>query len=93
LYLTRGKFNTDGDWNTHDEFLHFNPNTGAFQNRKITKYTLLGVHWGFFHEGGYISEFSFWPEWAKDKSNRFPMPMIVNTDNEEEFMKFLMRRQ
>lgn len=93
LYLTRGKFNKDRNWKTADEFLHLNPNTGVFQKRYITKYTIFGVYWGFFHEGGYISEFSFWPEWAKDKSNRLTMPIIVNTENEEEFMRFLMSRQ
>ena len=93
LYLTRGKFNTDNDWKTEDVFDNLNPNTGEIQRRYITKYTIFGVHWGFFNDDGYVKDFSWWPDWSNDRKNRFPVAIKVNTDDKEEFLKFLMRRQ
>jgi len=94
LYLMRGEFNTDGNWKTADEYDHFNANLGKFQRRYITKYTLLGVQWGFFtSDGGYVKTSSNWFEWAKDKANRFPVQLQVNTDDKKAFLEFLMRRR
>ena len=92
LYLCRGEFNHDNNESTPDAFLHFNPNTGKFQKCYITKYTLLGVHWGFFHDGGYVSKFYFWADWASDKTNRFPIPIKVDSQNEASLVKFIKGR-
>lgn len=91
LYLNRGEFNEDGA-DTPDKFLLFNPQTGSFSQCYITKYTLSGVHWGFFHpidkenNMGYVSKKMYWLHWAATRNNRFPMPQ-ANIGNEEELFR------
>lgn len=92
LYLNRGEFNTDGNWDTPDKFLLFSPETGSFLQCYITKYTLSGVYWGFFHpvdnKGGmgYVSKKTYWLHWAATRDNRFPMPQ-ADIENEEELFR------
>ena len=92
LFATRGEFNLDNDWKTADEFDHFSPDLGTFQRRYITKYTLLGVHWGFFTTEGYVKGFSFWADWAADRGNRFRVPIKINSQDEKEFLTYIMRK-
>lgn len=92
-YLMRGEHNLDNNFNTADIFDHFNPNDSTFSRRYITKYTLFGVHWGFFREEGYVECFSWWFEWAADRKNRFKVPMPIGFNNIEDFLKDYMRRR
>lgn len=92
LYLCRGEFNDDNNESTPDPFLHLNVNTGKFLKCYITKYTILGVHWGFFYNGGYVSKFSFWGDWSSDRANRFPIPVKADPEDEESMVQIFKGR-
>ena len=92
VYLYRDEFNYDKNPETPDKFLHYNPNTGNFSVRYIMKYTLFGVHWGFFHEGGFVTKLSLWLDWASDRSNRFPIPVKIDPDDHDSIANLIKRK-
>lgn len=92
VYLYRDEFNHDKNPQTPDKYLHYNPNTDKFSVRYIMKYTLFGVQWGFFYEGGFVTKLSLWLDWASDRSNRFPIPVKIDPDDHDSIAKLIKRK-
>ena len=97
IYLCRGELNHDNDESTFDKYLHFNKETAAFYIKYVTKYTLLGVHVGFFTdiEGQrmWVQKFYFWLDWADDRTNRFPWPIEMDENQTDEQILNLLKRR
>jgi hypothetical protein len=92
LYLYREELNHDNDPTTPDKYLHYNKDVDKFTERYILRYAPHGVHWGFFLDGAFIQKFSFWLDWADDRSNRFPCPIEMKNEDQEYFVKILKKR-
>ena len=91
LFINRGELNHDNNESTPDKFLHVNPNTDRFTTRYVIKYTLKGVHWGFFYKGKWVGKFSFWLDWADDRKNRFPWPIDIEDVQSEQAVLSLLK--
>lgn len=92
IFLYRNEFNHDKNPKTPDKFLHYNPNTDKFSVRYIMKYTLFGVRWGFFYEGGFVSKLSHWLDWAADRPNRFPIPVKIDPDDHDSIANLIKKK-
>lgn len=93
LYLTRDDLNHDNDKYTPDKFLRQNPYTDSISERYIIKYTIAGVHWGFFHNDRWVHKFSFWLDWAEDRENRYPIGIKTDRISEETIVKLMRNRK
>lgn len=91
VYMNRGELNHDNDESTIDKFLHLNPNTGRSSTRYVVRYTLKGVHWGFFYKGKWVNKFSYWLDWAGDRESRFPWPIDTDDISEGSVLSLLKR--
>lgn len=97
IYMCRGELNHDNDESTFDKYLHFNPNTGIFSVKYVTKYTISGIHTGFFTDicgkKMWVQKFYFWLDWAEDRGNRFAWPIeIEEGQTDEQILNLLKRR-
>lgn len=92
IYFFRGEFNYDNNENTPDRFLKYNESTNSFRECYITEYSLLGVRWGFFYRGKYVSKLTFWLKWAEKRESRFPMPTPVDCESPEGILRLIKTR-